>query len=553
MNQQFSTNRSYFLIIALASICTFAAHAVTRIGFFGIAFQAVLEKFLARSPNAGRNYEKKWQKYYARHAEIMNSSEKLVKFFKKSIENNVYLTEYFDYPENFMFGLSSSHYQIEGGIGDECACHRFYEKNDKALPGKAADFWNRYEKFIEDITYFGGKTFRMSVSWERIFPTGPDNPNLEALHHYREIIQAFKNAGIEPLVVLHHYTVPTWFEDKGGFAYKKNIKHFVDFAKTVYAKLYDIVRFWSTFNAIEGYAFKGYQRGESAPGETNNLQKTCNVMGNMLVAHVEIYEALKEAYKNLLAKNSTINEPLIGIQKNVLPLEPANNSTIAGQIKAHLASKIGNMLQNEGFYGFFTTGIFELYIPNKVYTYRYKKSAPRCIDWIGINFYSNKYVMNLEGQSPPETDPDRETLNPNYRFYPEGLARATEEIYNRIVVPVSKAQGLEREIPIWITENGIAAKTEEQRTLFFQRTLFTIGCMINRGYPIVAYTPWASHDNFEWGAELGTKRYGMFDIDFDNLDACYAKSSEQRLKQGAQFFRSFVQKFYSTENQPLTA
>ncbi|HXW85924.1 MAG TPA: family 1 glycosylhydrolase, partial [Candidatus Bathyarchaeia archaeon] len=300
MNSPFASSRSYLFALILTGICSGAAHAINplaSLAFFGLTIKAFFKPLLGTDNSRGTAYENMWQQYYQKNADLTNNAENLAEFFTNALENNTSLANHLTTTSDFMFGLSSSHYQIEGGIGQECACHDFYEKNNKALPGRACDFWNKYEIFIQDLRYCGAKTFRMSISWERVYPYGPDNPDFTALAHYRKIIQALKNADIEPIIVLHHYTVPTWFAEMGGFENKRNITFFVDFAQTVYIELHDLVRYWSTFNAIEGYAFKGYYTGNGAPGKKGDLQKTADVMGNMLLAHAHTYKALKNIYE----------------------------------------------------------------------------------------------------------------------------------------------------------------------------------------------------------------------------------------------------------------
>ncbi|MEP6805446.1 MAG: family 1 glycosylhydrolase, partial [Flavobacterium sp.] len=143
------------------------------------------------------------------------------------------------------------------------------------------------------------------------------------------------------------------------------------------------------------------------------------------------------------------------------------------------------------FYSFFKTGIVNVYIPTQVSFKHSNHFAPHSLDWIGINFYSNMLFVGKEPQ--PETDPNFVTENPTYRNYPEGVARAIEQIHTEIAQPLN--------IPIIVTENGIALplsqEGEYKRKRFFQRALFTIKILLERGYNIIGYLPWSSHDSYE--------------------------------------------------------
>jgi beta-glucosidase len=39
---------------------------------------------------------------------------------------------------------------------------------------------------------------------------------------------------LEPVVTLHHFVHPQWFEDLGGFTEEANIPHFVRFSEWAY-------------------------------------------------------------------------------------------------------------------------------------------------------------------------------------------------------------------------------------------------------------------------------------------------------------------------------
>jgi len=501
--------------------------------------------------------DRDWNTIYQAHNTIIQDPKEAAQNFKQIIKNK------HANPTQFKLGFSSSAYQFEGGIGNECASTRFYKKENLAVPGKACDFWNNYEVMIKEVAQQTHvKTFRLEVLWSRVQPHGPNNFDEKAIQHYKEIIKTIKKYNIEPLVVFHHYTIPTWFEDIGGFGKKENINHFVNFCTRIYQALQQEVTYWSTFNAIEGYTFKGYFLGNGAPGfrkkkdEKEKYKKTAIVIKNMLESHVRVYKAIKELYKIHAPKYKKyhaieIPEPQIGIQKNILPFDPLDTTwkqkllslnviPLCRQIKCD----IGNMFQNEGFYNFFSTGTYQVYIPTKVFVAHKNSDAPNCLDWIGVNHYSNRY-MQLWGDVE-EQDSARQTRNPNYRFYPEGIYRAIEEVANRIAKPIGKRKGIDS-IPIWITENGIPTEYDNEaddakRTRFFQQALFTISQAIEDGYRVEAYLPWSSHDNYEWGAKegLGTNPYGFFYVDPKN------PSSPHQLKKGSQYFCNFVKAFYNT-------
>lgn len=482
-------------------------------------------------------FNKKWQQIFAQTDKL--SAKDMASRFSIAVKNNRIVQEFLG-KSPFRLGLSSSAYQYEGGIEDADIMHNFYLKRGIPLPGKALGFWNNYKQIIDEMASCGINTFRMSISWARVEPQ-EGTFDQEALTRYHEIVSYLQNKGIEPIVVFHHYTHPTWFQDRGGFEKTSNAQYFGRYAGKVYESLADVATYFSTFNAIEGFAFKGYYTLQGPPSKTGNfiqrLQNTAHVMANMLEAHVQAYESIKGVagsstgiYHKLKKENPALAEPQVGIQKNILPIDPATNN-LANYYVGRIRSAVGNKLQNEGFYNFFATGTFK--ISGTMFHEHTNKKAPHTLDWIGVNTYSNRY----EGLSKIEESEEFKTENENYRFYPECLDRAVRQIYERIVEPRNKRTNTL--LPIWIVENGIATKNDaagnKKRELFFKRALAVITSLIEEGFPIVAYTPWASHDNYEWGSPDGQKRYGMFAVDFNDIYAPHP------LKDGSHYFKEFVQ------------
>ena len=109
-----------------------------------------------------------------------------------------------------------------------------------------------------------------------------------------------------------------------------------------------------------------------------------------------------------------------------------------------------------------------------------------------------------------------------------------------------------RNIPIIITENGIATDNDAdgdiKRERFFRRALYMIRKLIEENYPIIGYTPWASHDNYEWPSKAQPdpydRPYGMFKVNFDKHSPDYLKRS---LKEGAEYYRDFIKEYFKKE------
>ncbi len=484
-----------------------------------------------------RQYEK--EKYKT----VIENPEQSAQALRAAIQNSTVLNQKLkDNPNLFLLGASSSSYQIEGGLDDVNATAQFNKKRGLAMAGDAIDFWNRYKTDTPQMkNELAINSFRLTLEWARIQPT-KDTWDENAIATYVDIIKQLKEHGIEPVLELNHYTIPVWFAQLKGFEKVENNSYFVKFGERMYEALHEHATYWSSFCAIEGYAFKGYYQADNEPGE-RNLQKTMEVMANMLEAHVDVYQAIKSLYNKKSATNKNIPNPQIGIQKNIVPLDAVTQTwrQTANWPISKLFTMMGEAAQNKGFFNFFNTGSFNVWLPTKAYVKtKYNPHAKNSLDWIGVNIYSNMYM--LWSQRQEETVTDRQTANVNYRDYPEGIYRAVETINTNIAKPLN--------IPIIVIENGIATDNStagnEKRARFFQRTLFTIRKLLEEGYNIIGYTPWSAHDNYEWPSveqpdPWDSRRYGFFYVDFDKNSPTYL---QRTLKTGAYYYRDFLRSFF---------
>jgi 6-phospho-beta-glucosidase len=98
----------------------------------------------------------------------------------------------------------------------------------------------------------GFKTFRTSISWARIFPNGDDKePNEAGLAFYDSLFDECRKYGIEPLVTISHWEMAINLTQKyNGWVSRDIIPLFERYAKTIFARYKDKVKYWLTFNEI---------------------------------------------------------------------------------------------------------------------------------------------------------------------------------------------------------------------------------------------------------------------------------------------------------------
>src|ERR1039457_2891075 len=125
------------------------------------------------------------------------------------------------FPDRFSWGTSTSAYQTEGG-GSNTDWWR-YERAEGThcaeVCGDACDSWNRFEEDLDLIVELGLNSYRFSIEWARIEPHRGVT-DADALAQYRRILEACHARAILPVVTMHHFTLPLWVADLGGFEYR---------------------------------------------------------------------------------------------------------------------------------------------------------------------------------------------------------------------------------------------------------------------------------------------------------------------------------------------
>ena len=122
---------------------------------------------------------------------------------------------------------------------------------------KATDFYHHYKEDIALMAEMGFRTFRMSISWPRIFPVlESETPNEEGLKFYDDVFDELRKYNIEPLVTLSHFEIPVDLVIKyGGWQNRKCVDLFVKFTTTVLERYKGKVKYWLTFNEINMMEF----------------------------------------------------------------------------------------------------------------------------------------------------------------------------------------------------------------------------------------------------------------------------------------------------------
>ena len=196
--------------------------------------------------------------------------------------DNIDLTDV-DFPSAFAWGVATASHQIEGHNQNNWT--QFENSKELERSGEACDHWNRWKNDFELIENLGVGHYRFSIEWSRIEPkmgTWDDT----VISQYSAMIDDLLEKNITPMVTLHHFSHPIWFEEMGGFTIRENVNLWVRFSEKMFAELGDRVKWWCTINEPAVFTSMGYVLGEFPPGK-RSFKLTKAVSRNMMIAHAQ--------------------------------------------------------------------------------------------------------------------------------------------------------------------------------------------------------------------------------------------------------------------------
>ncbi len=375
-------------------------------------------------------------------------------------------------------GVSTAATQIEGGHADT-NWHRWAAVPghiaDGSTPARAADHWNRVASDIDLLRQLGVKHYRMGLEWARVEPT-PGEFSDEALEHYTTELTLLREAGIAPLVTLHHFNNPGWLEETGAFAGGHAVGVFERYVRTVVEALGPLVDEWITINEPNVYATKGYMDGSWPPGH-QSLRETLTVMQHLAEAHIRAYQLIHRLQPTAR----------VGVANHLRVFQPANRWNPLHQVASHAGEYLfQDAIMRAMSYGRFQPPFRQ---PAGVTPGRY-------YDFQGINYYTRSTVRGLADGVADGVPVN----NLGWEIYPEGMTILVRKVARNYPGP------------IYITENGTPDKTDSFRPLFLYDH---IKAAVSAGAPVERFYHWCFTDNWEW-AEGEEPRFGLVALDYES-------------------------------------
>jgi len=427
------------------------------------------------------------------------------------------------FPKDFLWGTATAAHQTEG-FSDNNQWWEFEHDNKSRilngdLSGLATNHWELYRediRLMKDDLHVNA--YRFSIEWSKIEPE-KGVYNQTAIKHYHEVLEELLEKNIEPLVTLHHFTNPLWFNRMDSFEKWDNIDHFVNFSKFAVNEYGSKVKKWCTINEPNVYATEGYIMGHFPPAKTD-LKLAFEVIKNMAEAHVRVYKAIKA---HPLGKDS-----IVGIVLQLSQIHPYRPDNSLDRMVAQIGTAVSPGLHLD----FFSTGVMSLYIPFYANLRFENKDAMKANDFFGLNYYTHEIIKFHIGIPPYiiVRDPSIPKTDMNWEIYPEGIYHAIKTVTKR----------LGPDLPIIITENGIADGKDLYRKEFFENYLYAVSKAIKEGHNVKGYIVWSTMDNFEWTSGF-KPRFGLYEVDYN--------TQQRKLREGAKPFVETVRKWERSWSQ----
>lgn len=418
------------------------------------------------------------------------------------------------FPKEFVWGAATASYQIEGAAREDGRGESVWDRFCR-VPGKVAnmdngdvacDHYHRYAEDVDLMAQLGLQSYRFSIAWPRIYPTGEGAVNHKGLDFYKRLVDKLLSKGIPPCATLYHWDLPHMLQYKGGWANRDVAYRFAEYAETVFRALSDVVPMWTTHNEPFCAAYLGYGLGIHAPGY-QDWPMAIRASHHLLLSH----GLAVDAFRAVAPKSGQV-----GITFNFSGIETASDSEEDKAAARRFDGWHHRWFLDPVFKGQYPADMLDLYGALEPLDYIAPEDLAvisRPIDFMGINYYTRAVLKHSpvgfgwQGLPPsaPVTDQDWEIV-------PEHLYRTITRIGQEWT-----------KVPLYIHENGCAMPdvmdangqvNDPRRIEYLHDHIAQAHRAMEAGANLQGWYVWSLLDNFEWawGYE---KRFGIVWVDYE--------------------------------------
>ncbi|GEL15137.1 glycoside hydrolase family 1 protein [Pediococcus cellicola] len=428
--------------------------------------------------------------------------------------------------DNFRWGVSSSAFQIEGasksdGKGPSTLDKRLV-KSGIADTSVASDFYHHWHEDIKLLELLGVTSFRMSISWSRIFPSGVGSPNKAGVDFYDQVIDDLLMHNIEPVITINHFDMPYALINKfNGWLSRDSVSAFTNYAKFLFVHYGNRVKTWLTINEplmlMYNPAFNGSRYNNPKRSTKSNFQ----ILHHILLAEKNAMRLCHE-----LVIDGEIGP--VAAFENVYPTSSNPNDVDAALTAESILSYWALDVAIKGKYpGITYNELTKINLAPKVSAADdviFKSAYP---DFIAYNYYSSIRV-SAHHQSDNTVIPffdsplfsvDMGTERKTDKWSameadPIGMGISARKLYERY------------HLPLMITENGYADTEipnqngeiqDDQRIEYLSAHISICKKLVDEGIPLKGYFIWSFLDSLS-GREGFSKRYGLVYVNRTDTD-----------------------------------
>lgn len=402
---------------------------------------------------------------------------------------------------------------------------------------EATDFYHHYKEDIALFAEMGFKTFRLSIAWTRIFPTGmEEKPNEKGLAFYDAVFDECRKYGIEPLVTISHYEMPYALVEKyNGWASRECVDFYVRYCEAIFERYKDKVKYWLTFNEINSGTMVmgatlslGVIKDYFGPmmGVKDDPQVRFQALHHQFVASAKVVKLAHEKYPQFRMGNMIC----------FITMYPSTchpDDILEAQQKMRMVNWFCSDVQVRGAYPAYADRFFEelgITIQQEAGDAELLKEG--VVDFYTLSYYMSNCIGNATGNAKTVEgnivvglkNPYLEASDWGWQIDPKGLRYSLNAIYDRY------------QIPIMVVENGLGAKDVKEadgsvhdgyRIDYLKKHIEQMKEAVADGVDLIGYTPWGCIDLVSASTGEMAKRYGFIYVDkYDDGTGTFARSKK---------------------------
>lgn len=366
-----------------------------------------------------------------------------------------------EWPAEFIWGTGASSTQTEGAA-PASDWWQWEREGNAPLSGDGNGFATHYSSDFATLSRLGLTHHRLSIEWARVEPECGKH-DVQAIEHYRLMLQAAHAEGISPWVCLHHFSLPRWFADMGGFLNRDNIsRHWIRHTEFMAETFGDLVHGWKPVNETNYYPMAAY-KGRGWPPGVDDFDTWMSAVENMQIASAEAAARLKQTGKPV---SSVFGLSTVELTDDLQPSRSFQNFVYSVNWDSGLD------LFREG----------QIRLPGREPINR--PDLAGSFDMIGFSYYCALGVGDGQLSRYPIDAPTSEL---GYSIWPDGLSLVLERLHQEL--PTT---------PLLIAEYGIGTDDDNQRAQYLSDGLRITADAITRGIDVRGFFHWTSVDNYEW-------------------------------------------------------